>query len=260
MKKVLVMVIVALLTVGCSVEKVVLVDDVKNNSDACIESLKQDTYIQACNDLKTEIETYIFEIVEIKQPLDFDLFQNMLTEFLLVNDISKDKNISIAAKDLYNDVTKLITPHLDDQKLINYQVVSNPEIFEALTASFIDETTLKFVSVNKKRLSYDSETVIYFTVFTDENDISLIYNTDEAANIKNIEIVSKNSNQNLYFNFVKFYTMHILVNHFDISTYQANFDSVLLEKKLEFDSEVNFRTKSVEFIIDQQKVIIQPKD
>lgn len=260
MKKLCFILLIMFLIIGCTSDPVITTKDIENNIKPCIVNLKNDIYIKACDDIKTETQVYLSLIKEYDQEIDVDIFQQYVTDLLVINDITNNQGLKDAVFDLYNDIIKLVEPELLDIELINYTTVANSEPFIDLADIIRSKANLQYQNTLRKRLDYNDDEVIFKTTFIDDNMIVVDYYTDEEANVQSVQISSQNNDQNIYLNFARVYTELILMNHPDIQNYIANHDGILVERKLQFPNDDEFLNTNFEISVIDQRVIIKPLD
>lgn len=258
MKKLLSIILFTLLLRSCASVTIIKTEDIENNINPCIENLKNDIYIKACDDVKVETQDYLSLIKNSDQEININLFQQYITDLLVIRDVTNNQGIKDAVLILYDDIINLVQPELLDYEIINYTTVINSEPFIDLANIIKSKANLQYQNTQRKRLAYDNEKVIFKTTFIDDNMVVVDYYTDEDANIEYIEISNDNNDQNIYLNFARVYTEAILMNHPDIENYIANHDGILVERKLQFPNEDEFLNTIYNISIVNQSVIITP--
>lgn len=260
MEKPIIITLLLFLLAGCSQEKIVVEVEpdkyVKENSAVCLERLKNDEYIHACKDLESESREYINKVETEDLEVNLALFENIINDLTVISDVSKNSAIVKLAKDTKDSILNIIAPVSSDLNIDNYKEIEDEEEFKSLINGFENKTSLTYTYTDKYRISYDNKDIAYKTVFTDDNDILLTYYLNEKRDLEEIEISNNLADQVLYYNFVAQYTNYILIDQFDVPTRRANYDALLVEQILQFNSEGEFLS-SVNIIVKDEKVIFK---
>lgn len=262
MKKLILSALIAIIITGCAQQedKTEPVDSlfIKELSEACFTELKNDTYIQACNDIVVETNLYVTALTEQKVDFDRELYTNMLNNLTLVTDVSSNRALVKKTEDLILEIAEALKPIILDQKIITYKDVEDDKDFSTLANSYLEKTNLEYLNTEKIRNSYDSEDFVYRTTFMDENLIRVCYYTDMENNLIQIVISNNHGIKNVFYNEAYLYSKFILMDEFGVSRWNAEYDAILVEKHLQFENVEQFRTTSVEIIVEDETVTIRP--
>lgn len=259
MKKLIFITLFTIILAGCSQDLTYDTSDIKNNSQTCIENLQKDQYIQACLDLKTESKLYIEDILENDSRLDYDLYNDIINNLTLITDVSNDEAIVKEVNNLIIDLETILQPSLEDQNFKSYKDIEDDSNFKITADSFINKTSLKYQDTAKVRLDYNSDDYLYKTIFTDDNGLRITYFFNQDQDIDQIIIENNTAIPNLYYNFAKVYTRHILIDQLKLNENAANHDAILVEKQLQFENEDQYRSKDVSIVVENQVVTIKPE-
>lgn len=232
----LALIFLAICLVACSSSKVDYYQQIKDSSLACVENLKEDQLIQACLDLDDLSQEYISN----KEDVDYRLFENIINDLIKVSDISN--NTALVEKN--NSIIKQLknTVKFEDNSLSTYKDNIDQEKYKKLANNFIEKTTLKLKEIKKTKTSYKNEDFIVEVIFEDDNNIQVVYVISFNNKLKRIEINNLAPQKEVFINYAKLYSKLILLNNLNVSNRNGDYDSFLIERKLQFNNGENFRS------------------
>ena len=252
-KKIFIVLLVSLITMSCSQSLPETDTAILDNSEVCIENLKNDTYTQACNDLEVEINKFVASEQKV---IDKELLSNILDELTLITDISTNASIVEKTSDLLLSLINILKPITDDLNYTSYKIVKDDSDFKNLADLFIEKTSLTYNGTKIKRFDYTSKNYMFETQFIDDFDIVVTYYLNANKQLEKITINNNGVDKSIFYNFASLYSKYILSDQLKLNKNDANHDVSLIERQLQYASDEKYRSKNVLINTDDEVVSI----
>lgn len=252
-KKIFIVLLVSLITMSCSQSLPETDTAILDNSEVCIENLKNDTYTQACNDLEVEINKFVASEPKV---IDKELLSNILDELTLITDVSTNVSIVEKTSDLLLSLINILKPIANNLNYNSYKIVKDDSDFKNLADLFIEKTSLTYNGTQIKRLDYTSKTYMFETQFIDDFDIVVTYYLNANKQLEKITINNNGVDKSIYYNFASLYSKYILSDQLKLNKNDANHDVSLIERQLQYASDEKYRSKNVLINTDDEVVSI----